>query len=83
MTKAIGIMSGTSLDGIDIILCEIKDSEHPINIKTLITHTYTMPADIKAKILKSIALETNVKDITSLNFELGYMFADAVNAFIK
>ena len=83
MTKAIGIMSGTSLDGIDIILCDIKDSELPINIKTLITHTYPMPVDIKAKILKSIALETNVKDITSLNFELGYMFADAVNAFIK
>ena len=83
MTKAIGIMSGTSLDGIDIILCDIDNQKIPIYIKTVKTHTYPMPVDIKAKILKSIALETNIKDITSLNFELGYLFADAVNDFIK
>lgn len=76
-------MSGTSLDGIDIVLCELRGHGDRIKIKASIFQTYDMPQMIKGRILDTIALKTNVKDVTSLNFELGYLFAKCVNKFLK
>lgn len=76
-------MSGTSLDGIDIVLCELTGHYDKTQIKVSMSKTYDMPESIKQHILDAIELKTNVKDITSLNFELGYLFANCVIQFLK
>lgn len=77
---AIGIMSGTSLDGIDVALCEISGVNETTRVDLIAFHTYKLPQSISNKIKKcsSNALIEPAM-ISSLNFELGYVFADAVS----
>lgn len=76
---AIGIMSGTSLDGVDIVLCEIKGTKYDTKINMLAFETYDIPNDIKDKIMKACDIDQSSTDlICSLNFELGYLFANCV-----
>ena len=77
---AIGLMSGTSLDGVDAILVEIKDNKYnPIKFVTL---PYT--EEFKKRIMKNLADATaKLSEISSLNYELGYKFVDAIDLLLK
>lgn len=77
---AVGLMSGTSLDGVDAVLCEITDSSLSTNIKTISFLTYPIAEAIKDKIRLCCANEAHVADVCSLNFELGELFAKAAIA---
>lgn len=76
---AVGLMSGTSLDGIDAVLTEIHGHGKDTNIRIIGFDTYELPCDIKDEIKKCCSIEeSNVQLICSLNFKMGYLFADAV-----
>ncbi len=75
----IGVMSGTSLDAIDIVLCKIDDS----TCKLLYSNEYPFEDKLKQKILNIISNPTTLKEIGTLDNELGNLFADAINKFIK
>lgn len=77
---AIGLMSGTSLDGVDAILVEIKDNKYnPIKFVTL---PYT--EEFKKRIMKNLADATaKLSEISSLNYELGYKFVEAIDLVLK
>ena len=75
---AVGLMSGTSLDGIDAVLCDISGSSLDTKIKQLAFITMDIPDDTKQKIKKCCANEADVATVCSLNFELGELFAKAV-----
>ena len=81
---AVGLMSGTSLDGVDVILCEINGYDENTRVKQLAFKTVAMPDDLRKKIRKCCSRELVPVDlICSLNFELGYLFADAVKSICK
>ena len=74
MTYAVGIMSGTSLDGVDVALVDIENNYELVDFKS-----YSFESEMKEKIKQSLAKETSdVELICSLNFELGYIFGEAV-----
>ena len=75
----IGLMSGTSLDGIDIALVEIAGSGQDIAFELKEFHTFPMPSDFRKRIRK--AFSANVEEICRLNFDLGSLFADLVLDF--
>ena len=75
----IGVMSGTSLDGVDIALCKINSS----SCKLISSAEYPFDKDLKKEILHIISNKTMLKQIGSLHIKLGHLFADAINAFIK
>lgn len=76
---AIGLMSGTSLNGIDAILCKITEKGKETKIKQLAFETYPLPKDIQNKVeLCAANRAIEIAMITSLNFELGELFADTV-----
>lgn len=75
----IGVMSGTSLDGIDIALCEIDK----ISCTLIHAHEYRFNHDIKEEILTIIAGTTTLEQIGTLNAKLGTLFADSINSFLK
>lgn len=83
MKLSIGLMSGTSLDGIDVVLCEIDGSFMDTSVRVIAHQSYELEPGLVEKIQNTIQLKTNVRDITSLNFELGYAFSDAINQFLK
>lgn len=79
-----GIMSGTSLDGIDVALVHIEGSG--VESKVELIHFTTVPFcnDIKNEIRQALSIEnSNVQLICSLNFKLGLCFANAVKEVCK
>lgn len=77
---AIGLMSGTSLDGVDAALVEIKNDQ----FKLLKFTTLTYEKSFKNKIMRNLNDKTaKLSEICSLNFELGYKFLDAVNLLLE
>ena len=75
----IGVMSGTSLDGIDIAYCEIEDD----SFKLLACAAYPFDKELKGDILDVINTQTTLKNIGEIDSRLGKMYADALEMFIK
>jgi len=77
---AIGLMSGTSLDGVDAILVEIENNKY----KQLKFITLPYEEEFKKRILKNLSNETaKLAEISSLNFELGHKFVEAIDYLLK
>ncbi|MDC0609397.1 anhydro-N-acetylmuramic acid kinase [Vibrio sp.] len=75
----VGVMSGTSLDGIDIALVNIDQNR--IEFKG--SHFMSMPESV-AKQLKLLASnhQTALQKLGELDHQLGHLYADAVNQLI-
>lgn len=80
---AVGLMSGTSLDGIDAVLCEVDGYALETKIKQIAFHSEPMPINIKEKIKKCCSNDATTEMICSLNFELGELFAEAAKNVCK
>ncbi len=76
---AVGLMSGTSLDGVDAALVEIAGVNESTKVKQLKFSSYPFSLATKEKIKAALSVSTsNVEAICSLNFELGRIFGEAV-----
>lgn len=72
---AIGIMSGTSLDGVDVAIVDINND----NFKLLGFITVPYKEEIKNRILECSCLDkSNVQKICSLNVEVSYIYVEAI-----
>ncbi|MFC2073276.1 anhydro-N-acetylmuramic acid kinase [Campylobacterota bacterium] len=74
----IGIMSGTSLDGVDVVLCEIDNSEC-----TLVSSLeYPIPLELKSDILTMIESKSTLEAVGKVDHRLGLLFTQAVGAML-
>lgn len=75
---AIGLLSGTSVDGIDAVLVKVSGSGIKTKIKVLDFETYRIPAKVKESVLKNSSISAaRINEICRLNVILGKLFADA------
>jgi len=72
-----GVMSGTSVDGVDISLVEITGKGHRLNTRLLGHHGYPYPPSLRQRILK-VAESGSVAEVCHLHALLGEVFASAV-----
>ncbi len=70
----IGLMSGTSADGIDTILIELRNSEQKFKVINFNVKQY--PNDVRDYIFKTFEVG-KARDVAILNFILGELFAEA------
>jgi anhydro-N-acetylmuramic acid kinase len=81
-----GVMSGTSVDGIDVSLVRInRSSARALPALELLGHeAFRYPADVRRQILVSMnSPRASVADLARLNFLLGELYAEAVIATQK
>jgi anhydro-N-acetylmuramic acid kinase len=77
--NVIGLMSGTSLDGVDAVLTQITGNGVDTKIKQLGFITYPFPKEMKKLILRNAELNGgNVTDICKLNFLVARVYVDAI-----
>jgi anhydro-N-acetylmuramic acid kinase len=76
--RYIGIMSGTSLDGVDVVLCEIDASEC-----TLISSLeYPISLELRSDILTIIESKSTLEALGEIDHRLGLLFTQAVGALL-
>lgn len=81
MTKQlyIGVMSGTSLDGIDTALVEIDQGQ----VRLLASHQSPMPETLKQQVLAiCLGQATDLVTIGQIDHQLGVLYAQAVIALL-
>jgi len=74
----IGLMSGTSHDGVDVALVEIRPTSFKDNLKTKLIKHLHIPYKRQIRDKISTAFNGNTEHICRLNFELGEIFAKTV-----
>ena len=78
--RFIGVMSGTSLDGVDVVLATID--EH--RVAQLASLSWPIPVSLKQAVLDICqGQQLTLSQFGQLDTQLGRLFADAVNALLK
>jgi len=75
--RIIGLMSGTSADGVSSVLVEVRGCWLETKLKMISFREYPYPKILREKIFELFDPETsNVEKICHMNFVLGHFFAD-------
>ena len=74
----IGIMSGTSMDGVDIALCAIDEN----SCELLCFEEYPFPSTLKQELLDALNTPLTLQNFGTLHVKLGALFADKLTQFL-
>ncbi|GAB2317861.1 hypothetical protein IRB23SM22_01180 [Alkalibacterium sp. s-m-22] len=81
---AVGLMSGTSLDGIDVVLCRVSGMNEDTEIDVIDFQTCAYSGEVLKEIEKIVSGEhVLLSEVSELNVDLGYEYANAVNYICK
>ena len=73
-----GIMSGTSVDGIDVALVELGGEPPALSLRLVAYHETPFPAAVRAEVLAVSDATVSTARISRLDFLLGRLFGQAV-----
>lgn len=76
--RIIGLMSGTSLDGLDIAVTSITQKEKDFDVQLEVFETHVYPEDLKTKLQALMDPAARLQDISSMNMFLGDYFGRCV-----
>ena len=76
--RYIGVMSGTSLDGVDVVLCEIDANSCDL----IYSLEYPIPMELRSDILTMIEGKTTLEHAGQIDHRLGVLFTQAVGALL-
>jgi anhydro-N-acetylmuramic acid kinase len=80
----VGLMSGTSVDGIDAVVLRVRGTGVGTRFEQLAYLERPFPAAVKAMILRNSLPETaRIDELTRLNMLLAHLYADAVRAVVR
>jgi anhydro-N-acetylmuramic acid kinase len=75
-----GLMTGTSLDGVDTAIVKFNienDGQHKFEL--IAKDTYPLPGEINALINKILSERSTIADVSSLNFIMSEIYAECIN----
>ena len=77
--RLVGVMSGTSLDGIDLVFTEI-DFKNPLQFKIIASKTYAYSTEWQKKL--SSAIDLDAPELNKLDNEYTEFLAETISQFI-
>ncbi len=78
--RVVGLMSGTSADGVDIVVVDIANN----GVRVIAFDTFSYPVSVRRSILEICGNEScSLADICHLNFVLGELFSEAIIKLCK
>ena len=75
-----GIMTGTSLDGIDVAICNVKDEGGRQTVTLLSFYEAPYPADIRYLVQRAIDGKASMEDLSDIPFLLARAFSEVFEA---
>ncbi|MEZ4702772.1 MAG: anhydro-N-acetylmuramic acid kinase [Rhodothermales bacterium] len=79
-----GVMSGTSLDGVDVALARLAGSGPGMDIELVAFSSIPYRADLRDLLLANSAPESSsVRDLSQLNVRLAHVYADAIRTALE
>lgn len=79
----IGLMSGTSVDGVDAALVRLSGSGRSTQVDLISFITYPIPAALRESILSLSHNRGSVQRVSQANFAVGELFAEAAEAVLR
>ena len=73
----IGLMSGTSLDGVDAALVSLSGTGRGIEANLIAFHTHPFPTELRQDVLSLSHGQGNAELVSKTNVALAHLFADA------
>ena len=77
-----GIMTGTSLDGIDIALAEFSIFNRKSKMKLMSHYFKPFPEELRELIYRVISEPVRIFDVSTLHFAIAHFYAIALNEFL-
>jgi anhydro-N-acetylmuramic acid kinase len=82
--NVMGLMSGTSVDGVDACLAKLWLQSGRLHHEMIATHSVDMPEDLRARLLTCMADKAmGLEELCALNVAVGELFADAATGLLK
>jgi anhydro-N-acetylmuramic acid kinase len=82
--KIIGLMSGTSADGVDAALCEIEGAPPQISARIIDGITLPYPPELRQRVLDVMTIDTSrIDELTEVNMAVSNQFAAGALAIIE
>lgn len=85
MTLVIGLNSGSSFDGVDVVLVEIANGPdgYPARPKFVMGHSYDWPQAVAEIVLRSFENKITLFEFNRLNYLAGAVYAEAARALMR
>ena len=81
--RIVGLMTGTSADGVDAVLAEIEGYGETTEFQILSQITHKIPEKLQADLFMLFQPDALVEDLCQANFSLGAVLADAAMQVIE
>ncbi|MCX6148618.1 MAG: anhydro-N-acetylmuramic acid kinase [Candidatus Kapabacteria bacterium] len=82
-TRVCGIMTGTSLDGVDVAVCDFWIINNIKHYELIAFKTFDISNQIKSKILDVCSQNILISDVSDLNFALSFLYKEAVESLLS
>ncbi len=85
MVRVIGLNSGSSFDGIDVVLVDIENGPdgYPARPKFIAGNSYDWPDAVAEQVLRSFENKITLFELNRLNYLAGAVYAESARAFMR
>lgn len=85
MALVIGLNSGSSFDGVDVVAMEIENGPdgYPARPKFIAGNSYAWPASVAEKVLRAFDNQLSVFELCRLNYLAGAVYAESARSLMR